>query len=103
MTDSPNPLEAAVECIIAQLSEEDGASLKNATADDMIMMHFGLGMWIRNNLGLREGSPLRNFLADRGISHEDDMSGGVIRAVRARLRGENCVDALNPGDQSDAT
>ena len=95
MTDSPTPLEAADECIIAQLSEEDGASLKNATADDMIMMHFGLGMW--------EGSPLRNFLADRGISHEDDMSGGVIRAVRARLRGENCVDALNPEDRSDAS
>jgi hypothetical protein len=55
MTDqstTPNPLEAAVECTIAHLSEEDADFIKTATPDDLTMMHSGLGMWIRNNLSL---------------------------------------------------
>lgn len=87
MTDYPSPLDAAVECVIAQLSEENATFIKDATAGDIASMHFGLGQWIRNSFGLWGGSPLRDFLAARGISDEDEMSAEVIRAVQARLRG----------------
>ena len=87
MSDSPTPLEAAVECVIAQLSEEDASFIKHAEPDDIASMHFGLGQSIRNNFGLWGDSPLREFLAAKGIAHEDDMSVEVIRAVQARLRG----------------
>lgn len=87
MSEDPTPLDAAVECVIVQLSDEDLAAVKDASPDDIAMMHFGLGQWIRNSFGLWAGSPLRDFLVARGIEDEDDMSAAVIRAVQARLRG----------------
>ena len=95
MTDYPTPLEAAVECVIAQLSEEHAARIKAAAPEEIALMHFGLGQWIRNNFGLWGDSPLRDFLAAKGIADEDEMSVEVIRAVQARLRGHlslNCEE-----------
>jgi hypothetical protein len=36
-------------------------------------------------------------MVDHGIEHEDDMSVGVIRAVRARLQGQDPLAAMRGG------
>jgi hypothetical protein len=52
MKEAIHPLAAAIETIIAQLDEPTAERIKNATDDDITLMHFGLGMAIRNSLGL---------------------------------------------------
>ena len=43
-------------------------------------LHFGLGMWIRNNWGLWGGSRLQQYFFDKKIDHPDGMSGEILRA-----------------------
>jgi uncharacterized protein DUF6794 len=50
--------------------------------------HWGLGLAIRNVLGLwREDAPLTRWFASRGFIQSDDMAGEVLRAYWRRLRG----------------
>ena len=41
-------------------------------------LHFGPGMWIRNNWGLWCGSRLQTYLLKRGLNHPDEMSGVIF-------------------------
>lgn len=61
------------------LSEEDKRSIqelqdKKAT----IRYHLGLGMWIRNNWGLRAGSRLKKYMLYRKIDDPDEMSAIIL-------------------------
>ncbi|MFC1610377.1 DUF6794 domain-containing protein [Myxococcota bacterium] len=51
-------------------------------------MHFGLGMWMRNNWGLWKGSRLARYFNGLGIRHPDDMSGIILESYMRRLKGE---------------
>lgn len=73
----PATIDEAVGVVIAALPEAD-----------LINLHFGLGMWIRNNLGLWQGNDaLMQALCRRepGI-HPDDASMLIIEQVWRRLR-----------------
>lgn len=54
----------------------------------MMNLHFGLGMWIRNNWGLWGGSELSEWFRSQGIGHPDDMSGIIFDSYIAHLKGE---------------
>jgi len=50
--------------------------------------HWGLGLAIRNVLGLwREDAPLTRWFIARGFAQSDDMAVEVLRAYWRRLRG----------------
>jgi hypothetical protein len=49
-----------------------------------VLLHFGLGMWIRNNLGLWQGNHV--LLAACGGLGPDDTSAVVIEAIWQHLR-----------------
>ena len=50
--------------------------------------HWGLGLAIRNVLGLwREDAPLTRWFTARGFAQSDDMASEVLRAYWRRLRG----------------
>src|SRR4051794_18686785 len=50
--------------------------------------HWGLGLAIRNVLGLwREDAPLTRWFAARGFGQGDEMAGVVLRAYWRRLHG----------------
>lgn len=51
---------------------------------DLMMLHFGLGQWVRNHLGLLGDNPA--LLEATGERHPDDASGLIIRAFWLRLR-----------------
>jgi len=56
--------------------------------------HWGLGLAIRNVLGLwREDAPLTRWFAARGFVQGDDMASEVLRAYWRRLHG------LEPGPE----
>ena len=98
MKETVDPLAAAVETIVVQLDEPTAEKIKNATDDDLGLMHFGLGMAIRNSLGLWGESPLRDFFTARGVTDADDMSDAVILALRARLQGKDPLAAIENGE-----
>ena len=63
------------------LSEEDKEYIKGLPKEDVLKhLHFGLGMWIRNNWGLWGGSRLQIYFLKKRINHPDDMSGKILEA-----------------------
>ena len=61
---------------------------------DLDREHWGLGLAIRNVLGLwREDAPLTKWFASRGFAQSDDMASEVLRAYWRRLHG------LEPGPE----
>ena len=63
------------------LSEKDKEYIKGLLKEDILKhLHFGLGMWIRNNWGLWGGSRLQQYFFDKKIDHPDGMSGEILRA-----------------------
>jgi hypothetical protein len=70
------------ECFVEldkQLPEIDKKEMKaKPTRDGMIVYHLGLGMWMRNNWGLRSGSRLQKYFRDRGIVNPENMSGIIL-------------------------
>lgn len=61
------------------LSEEDKEYIKGLPKEDVLKhLHFGLGMWIRNNWGLWGGSRLQKYLFDIS-DHPDGMSSIILK------------------------
>ena len=84
----PATLNEAVGVVLACLPDTEKTRLAGLMQEELITLHFGLGMWIRNNFGLWQGNTaLRNSLAlgHPGI-HPDDASMVIIEAVWRRLR-----------------
>ncbi|MEO6694564.1 MAG: DUF6794 domain-containing protein [Ignavibacteria bacterium] len=61
-------------------------AIRSTSKDDLIFLHFGLGIKIRNDFGLWEGN--RELLADSGKAHPDDVSSILIRKSLEKLRSE---------------
>jgi hypothetical protein len=90
----PETLELAVEFVVAALDEDQRIALAAMSEQELGGLHFSLGMWIRNQLGLWGDNEalLRNMRGDRIFLHPDSVSAEIIEAVWRRLRG---VDASN--------
>ena len=50
--------------------------------------HFGLGLSLRNEKGLWNGSMLRSYFRLNGIKHPDDMSGIILTTLHRKLNNE---------------
>jgi len=74
--------------VIASLSDREKATIAAMAESDLIGLHFGLGMWIRNNLGLWQGNDalMQAIRARDQAIHPDDVSMAMIAAVWERLR-----------------
>jgi hypothetical protein len=48
-----------------------------------------MGLWIRNNWGLWNGSALAKYFKGMGINHPDDMSAIILSSYWAKLRNED--------------
>ena len=84
----PTTLDEAVGVILAMLDDKDLSEIAQMPFDDLIDLHFGLGMWIRNNLGLwKADSALMKAIQAQtpGIS-PDDASMIIIKALWHRLQ-----------------
>ena len=81
-------IDEAVGVVIATLSDEERASIAALARDQLAGLHFGLGLWIRNNLGLWKGNgELMQSIRERDQAiHPDDVSMGSVKAGGERLR-----------------
>ena len=69
----PKTVPAAVEYCLKTLNV--GTLKEVALLEDDAGTHFGLGMWIRNSLGLWRGN--RELVEAMGWCHHDDASGPI--------------------------
>lgn len=82
----PTTVEAAVRLLQGLVPENEQVKLAALAADDLMTLHFGLGQWIRNHLGLWGANP--PLLAATGEANADDASGVIIRAFWQALRDD---------------
>ena len=80
----PATIDEAVGVVIATLPDNDKATIAALSKSELIGLHFGLGLWIRNNLGLWKGN--RSLLESTGAPNADDASMAIIEDVWRRLR-----------------
>ncbi|RYD85434.1 MAG: hypothetical protein EOP84_02530 [Verrucomicrobiaceae bacterium] len=86
VTETVGSLEAALATLRALLSEDQLTWLCGASDEELAAAHLGLGTQVRNSLGLWTDSPLMAWFAEQGITHPDDASERLLKALRAQLR-----------------
>ena len=84
--DLPASVDAALRVLQGMIPEDEQAKIAVISEDELTMLHFGLGQWIRNNFGLWQGN--LQLLAATGQTHPDDASGVIINAFWQRLRDD---------------
>jgi hypothetical protein len=81
--DPPETVDEAVDRLMSILDDKQKVTIAAMREEDLIGLHFGLGMAIRNAFGLHE--PGSKLLASCGVVHGDDASGAIIQALRIKL------------------
>ncbi len=81
----PVTMEEAIERLMKELTPRGRGAIAAMKEEDLIDMHMGLGLWVRNNFGLWAGNDA--LLRATGKTHPDDASQAILRALWQRLRG----------------
>jgi len=66
------------------LHQNDLNDFKNTDKDNLYLYHFGLGLYIRNNL-LSENNNLFLIFVENNIINKDDMSSYIIESFHKYL------------------
>ena len=91
----PKTVEQAVEVLLAVLSEDEKLKIAQMEKEDLIDLHFGLGMGIRNEFGLWAGNKylLKDVAKQEGLKeenweniHPDDASTLIIYELWKKLK-----------------
>jgi len=79
--DKPKNIEEAVSIVMDSMSLDQKDELHQVSEDNLINLHFGFGMWVRNLLG--HWVPP----ADEGQypGHPDDVSGIITKLIWRKL------------------
>ncbi len=74
----PETIEQAVRLLKSLIEKGEQDKIAAMPESDLVMLHMGLGQWIRNTMGLWQGNI--RLLAATGQQDPDDASGVIIRA-----------------------
>jgi hypothetical protein len=80
----PRTLQDAVDLLVRTLSPAEKDDIAARSEDNLIDLHFGLGVRIREDFGLWRGNLA--LLRSCGSPDPDDASMAIIQALWARLR-----------------
>jgi len=85
----PTDLNDAVNFLICVWSDTSKVAFKTEPENDAVSeLHFGTGLYMRNNWGLWEGkNSLFRFFKTKGIFHPDDMSSIILTSFHRTLNG----------------
>ena len=84
--DLPTTVDSAVRILRDVIPDEELSAIAAMTETDLVDLHLGLGLWIRNAFGLwKDDSALREATGERD---PDDAAQVIIRALWRSLRGE---------------
>jgi hypothetical protein len=80
----PQTVEGAVEVLLDVIPMVEQEKIALLPEEDLAGLQLGMGMWIRENMGLWQGND--NLLAESGAIDADDASAMIIRAFWLRVR-----------------
>lgn len=72
----PETVVEAIDRLMIILDDEHKETIAAMHEDDLVDLHFGLGLAIRNAFKLHESDS--KLLADCGVAHPDDAAGTII-------------------------
>ena len=85
----PTTLDEALKMLDEWMPQQDREFITKLEDTPVDLMHFGLGMSLRNNWSLWEKDmPLVRWFNERGITQPDDMSGIILTSLWRRFLGE---------------
>ncbi|MBL9169706.1 MAG: hypothetical protein JNN07_18340 [Verrucomicrobiales bacterium] len=85
----PANLDDAHRILAKTLRSSDLASIKAMRNEiEMAQFHMGLGLWMRNEWGLRKNSALAQFFLQKGNVSADDMSSIVLGTFWCKLHDQ---------------
>jgi len=80
---TPETVNDAVDLLMRILTDEQKNEIAALQEDDLIDLHFTLGLAIRNAFGLHDLNS--KLLAGCGTKHPDDGAGGIIQGLYNKL------------------
>jgi len=80
----PTTVETAVRLLMSMVEESEQTKIAAMIDEDLYMLHFGLGIWIRNNMGFYAGND--QLLKATQAIDADDASMVIMRAFRDQIR-----------------
>ncbi len=95
--DYPKTLLEAVEKLFKELSQEEKEKLRDIKENKLSDMHFALGAYIRNTMGLYQGN--KELIKACGKQKPDDCSGVIIKALWERMQEDADVEGWLRGKQ----
>lgn len=84
----PYNLNECFEELKVILCEKDLNDFTSDTEEKVVTWHNNLGRWIRNNWGLWEGGPLKDYFQSLELHHPDDMSGVILTSFHRHLNNK---------------
>ncbi len=69
------------------MEENDLKEFRNRDVDNLNSYHFGLGLWLRNNV-LKKDNEIYKLFFDLGIENKDDMSNELVEGFFFYLNGK---------------
>ncbi len=82
----PETIEQALRLLKSLIEKGEQDKIAVMPEIDLVMLHMGLGQWIRNTMGLWQGNI--RLLAATGQQDPDDASGVIIQAFWQVLQDE---------------
>ena len=86
VSEYPVTVDAAVRLLKNMVDEDEQVKIAHMHETELINLHFGLGAWIRNNLGLYAGNA--QLLSAAETEEPDDASMVIVKAFWNDLRAE---------------
>jgi len=82
----PETVDEAVDRLMMVLDDEQKIDIATLQEDDLIYLHFNLGMAIRNAFGLHHADS-KLLASCNTVIHPDDVSELIIKALWEQLTG----------------
>ncbi len=82
----PETIDQALRLLKSLIAKDEQDKIVAMPENDLVMLHMGLGQWIRNTMGLWQGND--RLLAATGEQDHDDASGVIIQAFWQGLQDE---------------
>ena len=82
----PATVDEAVRLLTDLVPDDEQAGIAALLEADLVDLHFGLGKWVRNNLGLWDADSV--LLKTTGQTNADDTSDLIVRAFWQKLQDE---------------
>ncbi|MES2183973.1 MAG: DUF6794 domain-containing protein [Pseudomonadota bacterium] len=80
----PHSVDEAVQVLLTLMPETEQAKVAQVREEDLDRLHLGMGIWIRNNLGLWSGND--ELMADTGAYDADGAAAVITRTFWLRVR-----------------